>query len=251
MDKPTYRTEIKPMWCPGCGDYGVLKALTAAMQRLEIPNHMITVVSGIGCSSRIVGYVDTYGVNLLHGRAVPTAEGVKMARPELTVFTIGGDGDLFSIGGGHMAHAVRRNIDLTCICMNNLVYGMTKGQPSPTTPLEVAVNEINASPLDPVFNMLGYSIRTRQSFIAQSISTDVKHLTDLIVRGVLHKGFSFINVLSECVQYRKEAFEAMKGRCVHIGEDHDRTDINAALRLAETPITATPHLGVFFEGNGA
>lgn len=250
MDKPIYRTDLKPMWCPGCGDYGVLKALTAAMQQLGVPNHMIAVVSGIGCSSRIVEYVDTYGLNLLHGRAIPAAEGVKLANPGLTVFSIGGDGDLFSIGGGHMAHAVRSNFDITCICMNNLVYGMTKGQASPTTPLEVAANEMNASPIHPVLSMLAYSIGTQSSFIAQGISTDVKQLTDIIVRGTLHKGFSFINVLTECVQYRKEAFDALKGRCIYIDHNHDAGDINAALMLAETPLTGTPHLGVFFEGNG-
>ena len=246
-----YRTDLKPVWCPGCGDYGVLKALTNAFKQLGTPGHQIGIFSGIGCSSRITGYIDAYGFNLLHGRAIPTAEGAKLAKPNLTVLAIGGDGDLFSIGGGHMAHAVRSNIDLTVICMDNFVYGLTKGQLSPTTPVDQVEGFVdNPSPIYPVFSIIGYSVGTRKSFIAQGIGTDIKHLTDLIVRGIQHKGFSYINILVNCITYRNLAFRELKDRCVYLDDSHDSSDFSAALRLAESPVELAPHLGVFFQGEG-
>ena len=244
-----YRTERKPIWCPGCGDFGILTAVIRAFENLEIPNHKIGVFSGIGCSARIAGYLNTFGFNLLHGRAIPAAEGAKLANPSLTVLAIGGDGDLFSIGAGHMPHAVRSNCDITVICVNNFVYGLTKGQTSPTTPLlDSDVGQNGYAPVDPVFAVTAYSISTRKSFIAQGISTDVAHLTNLILEGIKHRGFSFISVLTLCATYRKEMFEKIKASCVYLDQSHDPSDINAALRLAETPVAANPHLGIFFKG---
>ncbi len=244
MSLPMYRTELKPVWCPGCGDYAVLKAISDALADLAIPPHMIGLLSGIGCSSRIAGYVNAYGFNLLHGRAIPTAEGVKLARSEMTVLAVGGDGDLFSIGGGHVAHAVRSNIDITVICIDNFVYGLTKGQVSPTTPSGGDGN----SPIDPVLDVLAYSIGARASFVAQGISTDVKLLKRLLVEAIRHRGFSFVNVITNCVTYRDREFREMKEHCIYLDGSHDTSDINAALNLAKTPVSSTPHLGVFFRG---
>ncbi len=249
MEKQIYRTELEPIWCPGCGNFGVMAAITRALENLEIPNHRIGVFSGIGCSSRISGYLNVYGFNLLHGRAIPAAEGAKLAKPTLTILAVGGDGDLFSIGAGHMPHAVRSNIDITCLLINNWVYGLTKGQISPTTPSSNCDDNQNSyAPVDPVFSMIAYSIGSRRSFIAQGISSDITHLTNLIIKGIQHKGFSFISVLARCVQYQKDLFEEVKSKCVYLGDNHDPNDINAALKLAQAPVSATPHLGVFFKG---
>lgn len=249
MSASNMRTELKPVWCPGCGDFAVLQSMAKALQELAVPNHLVGVFSGIGCSSRIAGYIDTYGINSLHGRAIPLARGAKLARPELTVFAVGGDGDMFSIGGGHMAHAVRSNIDITVICLDNFVYGLTKGQTSPTTPLGMGANSSDGvSPVDPVFSVLAYSVGARQSFVAQGISSDPKHLKDLIVQAVRHPGFSFVNILTSCTTYRKGEFDALKERCLYLDASHDERDLMAAMKLAQTPVEATPYLGVFFKG---
>ncbi len=248
MKEQEYRTKRTPIWCQGCGNFGVLAAIARAFENLKIPNHRIGIFSGIGCSARITGYLNTFGFNLLHGRSVPAAEGAKLANPSLTVLAIGGDGDLFSIGAGHMPHAVRSNCNITVICVNNFVYALTKGQISPTTPpIDADGSQSGCAPVDPVFAMIAFSISTRRSFIAQGISADASHLSNLIAEGIRHKGFSFISALTLCATYRKELFEEIKSRCVYL-ENHDSSDINAALRLAETPVASTPHLGIFFKG---
>ena len=212
-----YRTTVKPVWCPGCGSFGMLSALTReVLPRLGIPNHKILIVSGIGCSSRIPAYVDTYGLNSIHGRAIVIAQGAKLANPELTVIAIGGDGDFFSIGSGHLPHAVRRNIDITCIMLNNFVYALTKGQTSPTTPYLKRGEGLFLSlefypPVDPMLDMISYSVSTQSSFNAQGIATDVSHLAGLIEEGIKHRGFSFINVLTPCATFNPpELFNAIK-----------------------------------------
>lgn len=269
-DTKDYRSGIKPVWCPGCGDFGLLSALTRrALPNLGIPGDNVFIVSGIGCSSRIPGYINTYGFNSIHGRAVVIAQGAKLARPELTVIAIGGDGDFFSIGGGHLPHAVRRNIDITCIVVDNFVYGLTKGHISPTTPnLERGEERLLSQPfyppLDPVLDMLSYSVATGSSFIAQGIASDVAHLGWLIEEGVKHKGFSFINVLTPCVTFNPpELFEKIKAQVSYLKEGepvqlpasskekpwlHDPADINLSLKLARFPVLEKAHLGILFQG---
>ena len=270
---PHYRTRVKPVWCPGCGGHGVLAALRRiALPNLEIPKHQIFIVSGIGCSSRVPAYVDTYGLNSIHGRAVPIAQGAKLAKPELTVIAIGGDGDFFSIGAGHLPHVVRRNVDITCIMVNNFVYALTKGQTSPTTPHlrrgEGAFLSLEFyPPVDPILDMVSYSVSTRASFVAQGIATDVSHLGQLIEEGIRHKGFSFITVLTPCVTFNPpELFDAIEENASYLKEGepvempnlpreeswiHDPSDIGLALKLAQTPVLEKPHLGVFFRGKSS
>ena len=265
-----YRTEVKPVWCPGCGGFGLLSALAGrALPNLGIPNHQIFIVSGIGCSSRIPAYVNTYGLNSIHGRAIAIAQGAKLARPELTVIAIGGDGDFFSIGAGHLPHAVRRNIDITCIMVNNFVYALTKGQTSPTTPhLEQGEGPFLSRefypPVDPMLDMVSYSVSTRSSFIAQGIATDVSHLDWLIQEGIKHKGFSFIIVLTHCVTFNpSELFDTLQKKASYLSEGelveladtstekpwlHDPSNISLALKLAQTPVLEKPYLGIFFQG---
>jgi 2-oxoglutarate ferredoxin oxidoreductase subunit beta len=265
-----YRSDLAPVWCPGCGGFGLLSALTrTALPNLGIPAHRTLIVSGIGCSSRIPAYIDTYGFNSLHGRAVLFSQGAKLANPELTVVTIGGDGDFFSIGAGHLPHAVRRNLNVTCIMVNNFVYALTKGQTSPTTPyLQRGEGPFlslqNLPPVDPVLDMVSYSVSTGASFIAQGIATDVPHLTRLIEEAVKHKGFSFINVLTPCVTFdppwlfktiKEKASYLKEGEPVELPESskerpwlHDPSNITLALELAQTPVLEKPHIGVIFRG---
>ncbi len=265
-----YKTGVKPIWCAGCGNYGLLSALTRrALPNLGIPNHRTFIVSGIGCSSRIPAYIDTYGLNSIHGRAVAIAQGTKLARPELTVIAIGGDGDFFSIGAGHLPHAVRRNIDITCIMVNNFVYALTKGQVSPTTPhLQRGEGPFLSQefypPVDPLLDMISYSLSTGSSFIAQGIATDVPHLAWLIEEGIKHRGFSFISVLTPCATFSPpELFNIIKEKAVYLREGepielpdlsregarlHDPGDIGMALRLAQISLLEEPFMGIFFRG---
>ncbi len=193
-----YKSTVHPIWCPGCGNFGVLNALYRALEQLQLPPEKVAVISGIGCSGRLPGYVATYGFNGVHGRLLPLATGVKMAHPEITVIGTGGDGDGFSIGIGHIPHAARRNIDMTYIVMDNEIYGMTKGQLSPTSPVgDVTKTSAYGSvdqPIEPIRFMLG----TGASFVARGYASNLKHLTGLIVEGIKHKGFAFIDALSPC-----------------------------------------------------
>lgn len=266
----SYVSDVEPIWCRGCGNFGVLNALARrALPNLGIPRDQVFAVSGIGCSSRMPGYVDTYGLNSIHGRAVVIAQGAKLARPELTVVAIGGDGDFFSIGAGHFPHAVRRNIDITCIMLNNFVYALTKGQTSPTTPhLEkrekMSGLESYLPPVDPMLDMIAYSMSTKASFVAQGIATDVSHLDSLIEEGIKHEGFSFISVLTPCVTFHhSDLFAEMKEKAVYLREGevvdvpdtaemepwaHDPGNIGLALNLAQVPVRERPYLEVFFRG---
>jgi len=200
----SYKSEVKPVWCPGCGDYSELSAVTKALAKLELPPEQVAVVSGIGCSSRIPAYTRCYGFHGVHGRALAAATGLKVARPDLTVIAAGGDGDGYSIGGNHFLHACRRNVDMTYIVMDNRVYGMTKGQPSPTTEPDWD------SKLSPhgtglrEFHPLVIALASGANFIARAFSGDPNGCADLIVQAIRTPGFSFVEVLSPCVTFRPE-----------------------------------------------
>jgi 2-oxoglutarate ferredoxin oxidoreductase subunit beta len=199
-----FKSDVKPVWCPGCGDYTVLSSITKALAALAVRPENVAVVSGIGCSSRIPAYTTCYGFHGVHGRALAAATGLKVARPDLTVIAAGGDGDGYSIGGNHFLHACRRNVDLTYIVMDNRVYGMTKGQPSPTTEPDWD------SKLSPhgtglrEFHPLVIALASGANFIARATSSDPNGTAELIAQAVRHPGFSFIEVLSPCVTFRPE-----------------------------------------------
>jgi 2-oxoglutarate ferredoxin oxidoreductase subunit beta len=199
-----YRSDLKPIWCPGCGDFGVVSALTKALANIGRPPHEIAFISGIGCSSRIPGYTTAYGFNTVHGRALPIAQGIKLANPELLVLVASGDGDGFSIGGGHVAHVIRRNIDLTYIVMDNQIYGLTKGQLSPTSQRgRKTVTSTFGSleePVNPLLYVMGYGA----SFVAQGTPADMAGLAKIIEEGIRFPGFAFINVQSPCITYGME-----------------------------------------------
>jgi len=211
MNAPTYsakdfRSDVKPVWCPGCGDYGVLASIAKAFADLELAPHQTSVVSGIGCSSRIPAYTNTYGFHSIHGRALAVGAGLKLARPDLTVLVAGGDGDGFSIGGNHFIHACRRNVDMTYVVMDNRVYGMTKGQPSPTTEADwdaSAMAPPGGTGVTP-FHPLAIALASGANFIARAFSGDINGTAALIAEGIRHPGFSFITVMSPCITFREE-----------------------------------------------
>ena len=230
-----YKSDLKPIWCPGCGDYGVVQAIYRALANVGRPPHEIAFVSGIGCSSRIPGYTTAYGFNSVHGRALPIAQGIKLANPDLLVLVAGGDGDGFSIGGGHVAHAVRRNMDLTYIVMDNQIYGLTKGQLSPTSPRgRQTVTSPYGSIEDPV-NPLLYVLAYGAGFVAQGTPADMGGLADVIEQAIRFPGFAFVNVQSPCVTYGQEeqSLKAHKGMMQTLASlGHDPADRLKAMALA-------------------
>ncbi|MEJ2610744.1 MAG: 2-oxoacid:ferredoxin oxidoreductase subunit beta [Candidatus Thiodiazotropha sp.] len=203
-----YKSDIKPVWCPGCGHFSVLAALTKAMAYLGLVKENVAVVSGIGCSSRLPAYIDSYGFHGIHGRALAVASGLKAARPDLVVIVAGGDGDGFSIGGNHFLHACRRNMDMTYIVMDNEVYGMTKGQASPTTrPTWLKSKMTPHGTGIPCFNPAAIALAAGAGFIARGYSGDPAEVTRLLVEAIQYPGFSFVQVLSGCVTFRPEQRE--------------------------------------------
>jgi 2-oxoglutarate ferredoxin oxidoreductase subunit beta len=243
-----YKSDLKPIWCPGCGDFGVVQAIYRALASVGRPPHEIAFVSGIGCSSRIPGYTTAYGFNSVHGRALPIAQGIKLANPDLLVLVAGGDGDGFSIGGGHVAHAVRRNMDLTYIVMDNQIYGLTKGQLSPTSPrgLKTASSTWGSleNPVNPLLYVLGYGA----SFVAQGTPADMQGLAAVIEEGIRFPGFAFVNVQSPCVTYGQEEqqLKAHKGTMEALASlGHDPADRLKAMALA-SEYGHKLHTGVFY-----
>jgi 2-oxoglutarate ferredoxin oxidoreductase subunit beta len=202
-----FKSAVKPVWCPGCGDYSVLSAVTKALAIIGRPPHQVGVVSGIGCSSRIPAYTSCYGFHGVHGRALAAATGLKVARPDLTVVVTGGDGDGYSIGGNHFLHACRRNVDLTYIVMDNHVYGMTKGQPSPTTEPDWDSKLAPGGTKIRVFHPLVVALAAGANFVARGFAGDPNGTAALIAQAIQHPGFSFIEVLSPCVTFRPEQKE--------------------------------------------
>ena len=203
----SFKSDYKPIWCPGCGDYSVLSSVTKAFAQLELEPHKVAVVSGIGCSSRIPAYTSCYGFHGVHGRSLAAGTGLKLARPDLTVVVAGGDGDGYSIGGNHFMHACRRNVDMTYIVMDNHVYGMTKGQPSPTTEPDWD------SKLSPggtglrVFHPLVVALAAGANFIARAFSGDPNGTAAILAQAISTPGFSFVEILSPCVTFRPEQRE--------------------------------------------
>jgi 2-oxoglutarate ferredoxin oxidoreductase subunit beta len=202
-----FKSGYKPIWCPGCGDYTVLASVTRALALVGRPPHEVAVVSGIGCSSRIPAYTSCYGFHGVHGRSLAAATGLKVSRPDLTVLVASGDGDGYSIGGNHFLHACRRNVDLTYIVMDNHVYGMTKGQASPTTEPDWD-NKLSpgGTGLRP-FNPLVIALAAGANFVARAFSGDQHGTAEIIAQGIRHPGFSFIEILSPCVTFRPEQRE--------------------------------------------
>ena len=231
----TYDSIIDPDWCPGCGDFGVVKGLKMAAASLGIQPENLCTVSGIGCSSNLPGYVHAYGVHSLHGRAVAVASGIKFANHKLNVVITGGDCDGYGIGLGHFVHAMRRNLDLTYIVMNNQIYGLTTGQASPTTMKEVQTKSTPRGNVETPINPLALAIVSGATYVSRAFSGDPKHMADTIAGGIAHKGFALIDVFSPCVTYNKiNTYPWFRKRVYRLEEssEYDPTNFQEALNRA-------------------
>ena len=244
--KLAYRSHALPTWCPGCGYFSIVEGVSKAMTELGLDQKDTVCVSGIGCASRFPFFMNTYGFHSLHGRALPVATGIKVANDDLTVLVVGGDGDAFAIGGGHIPHAARRNIDITYILFDNGVYGLTKGQTSPTSVLGFKTTTtpyLNVDqPLNPLMMLLSYGA----SWVAQAYAGEPHHLTEMIEAAIAHRGFSYLHVLSPCVTFDKTSmtYQNLDVNVRRLPADHDASDFAAAMAAAQE--TDLPQLGVYF-----
>ncbi|MFQ5682746.1 MAG: 2-oxoacid:ferredoxin oxidoreductase subunit beta [Candidatus Binatia bacterium] len=229
-----YLGDVTPVWCPGCGNYGVLSGLVEALMDLKLRTQELALISGIGCSSRLPYFIKAYGFHGIHGRGLPIAQGVKTANPGLTVVAVGGDGDGLAIGGGHLPHAIRNNADITYILFNNAIYGMTKGQFSPTTLLSpLTKTSPFGLPGEPV-NPAALAIVYGAGFVARGFSVKKDHLKELIIQGIRHPGFSFIEVLTSCAAFNTTDMNVARiiKNLDSVPESHDPEDVTEAFKLA-------------------
>jgi 2-oxoglutarate ferredoxin oxidoreductase subunit beta len=227
-----FKGKVDPDWCPGCGDFGILTALKQALVELSLRPHEVMVISGIGCSSNLPGYVSTYGMHTLHGRALAVATGAQLANHDLKIIITGGDGDGYGIGGNHFIHSMRRNVDLTYIVMNNQIYGLTTGQISPTSTKGMKTKSTPTGSVENPIFPVSLAIAAGATYVARGYTGQVKHLVDLIKGGIQHRGFALIDALSPCVTFNldntHEFFKQRTRKLEDIG--HDPTDFSAAMR---------------------
>ncbi|WP_438461441.1 2-oxoacid:ferredoxin oxidoreductase subunit beta [Staphylococcus pseudintermedius] len=228
-----FRNNVKPNWCPGCGDFSVQAAIQKAAANVGLEPDEVALITGIGCSGRLSGYVNSYGVHSIHGRALPLAQGVKMANRDLTVIASGGDGDGYAIGMGHTIHALRRNMNITYIVMDNQIYGLTKGQTSPSSAPGFVTKTTPKGNIEQNVAPLELALSSGATFVAQGFSSDIKALTKIIEDAINHDGFSFVNVFSPCVTYNKiNTYDWFKENLTAIDdiENYDVSNKQAALQ---------------------
>jgi 2-oxoglutarate ferredoxin oxidoreductase subunit beta len=228
-----YKTDQEVRWCPGCGDYAILAALQSFMPELEVPKEKIVFVSGIGCAARFPYYMETYGMHSIHGRAPAIATGLATSRPDLSVWVVTGDGDSLSIGGNHLIHSLRRNVNIKILMFNNEIYGLTKGQYSPTSPLGTKTKSTPMGSLDWPFNPLSLAIGAEASFVARAIDTDRGHLTEVLRAAAAHRGSAFVEIFQNCNIYNDGAFDFVRedktnriylehGKPIRFGDDGEK-----------------------------
>ena len=212
LTKKDFVSDQEVRWCPGCGDYAILSVVQGFFPEMGIPPHKIVFVTGIGCSGRFVYYMDTYGVHGIHGRAPAIASGLATARPDLSVWIVTGDGDALSIGGNHLIHALRRNINVKILMFNNQIYGLTKGQYSPTSEEGKVTKSTPFGSLDHPFNPVALALGAEASFVARTIDVDRGHLTDVLRQAARHQGTAFVEIYQNCNVFNDDAFIALTGR---------------------------------------
>lgn len=240
----------QPTWCPGCGDWGILNGMKRALTELELNPDQTAIVTGIGCSSKIAQYLNGYRLETLHGRALPNATGVKLVNPELTVIVNGGDGDGMGIGRGHFAHTARRNLDITYFIHNNQIYGLTKGQTSPTSEMGM-VTGFTPAPMGNVenpINIVRTAIADGATFVARTYCADVPHMVEVMKAAVLHKGFAVVDILQPCVSFNQlNTYGWYKERVYRMDEEgYDRTNWNQTIEAANEWGEKIP-TGIFYQ----
>lgn len=226
-----YKSDLRPIWCPGCGDYGVLTATFMALGNLGLNPEEVVIVSGIGCSGRFPAFTTAYGFHSLHGRTMPVALGIKAAKPELTVIAVGGDGDTLAIGGNHFMHACRRNINLTYLLLDNNLYALTKGQASPTSLPSQTTDSTPYGSYENYVEPCALAILYGATFVAREFSARARKLADVIAQAIQHPGFSLVHILSPCVTFF-DTYDFYKQQVKELPSDYDPTDMHLALRYA-------------------
>jgi 2-oxoglutarate ferredoxin oxidoreductase subunit beta len=238
-----------PTWCPGCGDFSILALYFKLIEKRKVWRENIATITGIGCSSRFPYFVQAHGAHFIHGRSLPFASGISLTRPDLHVFVFGGDGDAFSIGGNHVNHTARKNIKMTYVVMDNWVYGLTKKQTSPTSPLGFKSKTDVWGAVDQPINPMKQLIASGASFVARATHTNPNHLLQMMEAAMDHDGFSVIECLSECVEFFEGAFDASNprkgGKFELVPATHDPTDEVAAYKLADAPFPG--YFGIFYK----
>jgi 2-oxoglutarate/2-oxoacid ferredoxin oxidoreductase subunit beta len=252
--KPLTKKELAaehPTWCPGCGDFSVLALYFKLLEKRKLQFENFVTISGIGCSSRFPYFVQAHGAHFIHGRALPFATGISLTRPDLHVFVFGGDGDAFSIGGNHLTHTARKNIKMTYVIMDNWVYGLTKKQTSPTSPLGFKSKTDTWGAVDHPINPMKQLISAGATLVARTTHTNPNHVLQMMEAAMDHDGFSVIECLSECVEFYEGAFDASNprkgGKFELVPADHDVTDEMAAYKMAAEPFPGK--FGVFYKVN--
>ena len=262
---PTSDTPLKPAdfksdqevrWCPGCGDHAILNAFQAFMPSLGIPKENVVVVSGIGCSSRFPYYMDTYGVHSIHGRAPSIATGLSLSRPDLSVWVVTGDGDALSIGGNHLIHALRRNVNLKILLFNNQIYGLTKGQYSPTSVFGKVTKSSPTGSVDNPFNPISLALGSEATFVARTIDTDRQHLTETLTAAAAHNGTALVEIYQNCPMFNDGVYGALKDNASKddwtIRLEHGKPLVfgaNSGKAIVRDPATGDLHLGVPTDSN--
>lgn len=229
LTRKDFQSDQDVRWCPGCGDYAILKAVQSVFPELGIPREKFVIVSGIGCSSRFPYYMDTYGFHTIHGRAPAVATGLKVSRPDLEVWVVTGDGDALSIGGNHLIHTLRRNVGVKILLFNNRIYGLTKGQYSPTSEIGKKTGSTPLGSIDAPFNPLTLALGAGASFVARSVDIYQKHLTETLRQAAAHKGTAFVEIYQNCNIFNDAAFAYMTGKA-------ERADANLYLEHGK-PLT--------------
>jgi 2-oxoglutarate/2-oxoacid ferredoxin oxidoreductase subunit beta len=243
-----YKSGTKPTWCPGCGDFGVLNAVYNSLRARGYDPQDVVLVSGIGCSSRLPFFSSTYGFHTVHGRTMPIATGIKVANPKLTVLALGGDGDAFAIGGGHFVHAARRNLDICYVIMDNAIYGLTKGQTSPTSMVGFVTKTTPKGTPDRPVNPLQLALASGATFVARAFSGKPKELAEMIVQGIDHRGFAVIDTYSPCPTFNKvNTFKFYRDEAQELPRDHDPAVLEQAWARAASvdPL----YLGVLYRSD--
>ena len=243
-----YVGKVKPDWCPGCGDFAVLNALQRALAELDIAPHNVQIVSGIGCSSNLPGFIHAYGFHGLHGRALPVATGAKLGNHALTVIATGGDGDGYGIGVGHFIHTCRRNVDMTYIVMDNQIYGLTTGQASPTTEKDIRTKSTPEGTIETALNPIALALSSGATYVARGFSGDNLHLAQLMKGAIEHKGFALVDVFSPCVTYNKHnTYPWFRERVYKLEDErHDPSDFRLVIEKAFEWGVRIP-LGLFYK----
>jgi len=244
-----YKSGIAPIWCPGCGHHSVLNGVYKALAEIGVDPNQLMTISGIGCSSRLPYFLESYKMHTVHGRAGAVATGAQLARPELTTLVVGGDGDGFSIGGGHMPHLARKNVNLTYILMDNRIYGLTKGQASPTSAQGTVAYTTPYGSVEAPLNPLLYMLTYGATYVAQGSATKPKSCAELIQGAINHTGFSYVNILSQCPTFNKvDTVGYFKGMVQEIDENHDTSDLGAALVIANNQQDQLP-IGLLYHAH--